>query len=523
MSPKKNILYNLYIETKIILNELVVHDSLKLEKSIKLTKLQEIDDLFVKVQQKLAREAVKKTESSTIIDSISFINDGDTVVTPNIDHDTLTLPQNTENEDEDLDTSVDFALLRKQVEEDYFERVSKIRSFYDFEVFQQYRELFKDYDFYNSYKNLLSELFVVDSLSSSEFVKKFTLKTSNYIPVINSFNIKYILYMEDFLFSWLLQSLFQKKFWKLKKIKFKKWKFKKKKLRKLYVLKKIRKFIRFKRFKQKNFFLFQKLNHYTVSFSKIPKNILVQKIPLTEKIINTYNVEFFYKLNKKAQLQNFSDDWSFFPSDYSYSKFSIYSRNYHQKPYLKLRRSRVLHWNLFYKKTIRKQRYKSFLNRFMKKYTNFSYDYTFIVNLFTKFCISWTRTSKLPSIAKLLILDKKDKIIKLPLFFNKVFNWRFLKKRNYILKKKIGRWSFLNFKRFKFPWLQRKKHSPKGVNHIQPNIQTFFQLGYLDKLTGYFMLNTELKKFTLPALETFKANSLIKLHMYRYKSNNKWI
>ncbi len=212
MSPKKNILYNLYIETKIILNELVVHDSLKLEKSIKLTKLQEIDDLFVKVQQKLAREAVKKTESSTIIDSISFINDGDTVVTPNIDHDTLTLPQNTENEDEDLDTSVDFALLRKQVEEDYFERVSKIRSFYDFEVFQQYRELFKDYDFYNSYKNLLSELFVVDSLSSSEFVKKFTLKTSNYIPVINSFNIKYILYMEDFLFSWLLQSLFQKKF-----------------------------------------------------------------------------------------------------------------------------------------------------------------------------------------------------------------------------------------------------------------------------------------------------------------------
>lgn len=68
-------------------------------------------------------------------------------------------------------------------------------------------------------------------------------------------------------------------------------------------------------------------------FSKLPKNILVQKIPLTEKVLTKYNVEFFYKLNKKVQVQNFRNDSRFTPVHPADNKFVVYSRNYHQKPY----------------------------------------------------------------------------------------------------------------------------------------------------------------------------------------------
>lgn len=537
MSTKKeNILYNPYVETKLILNSLVINHAVSIEENIRQKKLEEIDLLIIQEQERQAKEAEDKlkneskqslvnniTAEETTLSEPTSTNEGEFSLENNLNEKPLvdnTLETPLEGEACEI---INFDELRNNVELEFQSKLKKINSQFPFEVFGDYKESFENFNFYSEYLTILNEMIQPEDLFSCEFITKFFKPKKNYIPNFNSFNIKYILYMEDFLFSWFLQDLFQKKFRKFKKLKFKKWKFKKRKLRKLYALKKIRKFIRFKRFKKKHYIIFSKIMSLSFKFFKIPKNILVQKIPLTTKVLNNYNVEFFYKLNKKTKQSNIEESYNFSYGFEEESPLFIYSRNYHQKPYWKLRKSRILHWNLFYKKTIRKQRYGSFLKKFMKKYTKFSYDYTFLVNFFTKFNLSWTRTSKFPSQCKKLFFEKTKNIIKLPLFFNNFFNWRFLKRRNYILKKKIGRWSFLNFKRFKFPWLQRKKNTPKNVNHIQPSLHSFLYLGNLDKITGYLMLNSEIENFTLPVLDTFKSNYLIKLHMYRYKSNNKWI
>lgn len=552
-TKKKNILFNPYIETKVVLNSLAINHAISIEEHILREKLKEIDQLFNEFQEKLAQKEAEKLakeakileqESQIIQDNLTQenvhdetlseqitapltenITMGDTFENTTSSNDNSILTQENiqeQQKEEDLEP-IDFDGMRRDAEANFQTKVKKINSLFAFEVFSEYRDFFEDFNFYENYVNVLGELKETEDLFCTEFFKKFFILKKNYIPSFNSFNIQYIMYMEDFLFSWFLQEVFQKKFRKFKKIKFRKWKFKKRKLRKLYSLKKIRKFIRFKRFKRKNYFVLNKILIGSSKFFKIPKNILVQKIPLTHKVLNTYNVEFFYKLNKNTKKINLEDSNNFTWWTNEDCKFTIYSRNYHQKPYWKLRTSRIIHWKLFYKKTIRKQRYKGFLTKFMKKYTKFSYDYTFLVNFFTKFNISWTRTSKFPTLCKTLFFEKTKNIIKFPIFFNNFFKWRFLKKRNYILKKKIGRWSFLNFKRFKFPWLQRKKNTPKNVNHIQPSLHSFFYIGNLDRLTGCLLLNANLKNYTLPVLDTFKSNFLVKLHMYRYKSNSKWI
>lgn len=205
---------------------------------------------------------------------------------------------------------------------------------------------------------------------------------------------------------------------KFRKVRSKKFKMKRRKVRKLYVFRKLKKIILFRKLKKR---YFTRIAHNTL-FANLglrtgSKN-LIKRIPVSTRVIEATAVEFFYKLNKKFNHHLVED---FAPIDEEVTDFLIYLRNYHQKPYFKFRKARIAHWRLFFNKTLRQQRYKGFLRRFMKKYEQLSYTLNFLVNFFTKVKLSWSRCSKLESFFKLYIIEYTNSIVRIPLIFMNFF------------------------------------------------------------------------------------------------------
>lgn len=172
-----------------------------------------------------------------------------------------------------------------------------------------------------------------------------------------------------------------KTFEKFRKVKLKKFKMKRKKLRKLYVFRKLKKIVFFRKIKKKLFQVNSFNDQFELTSSKSSRNILVQRMPVSTRVIESTSVEFFYKLNKKKNKFLIED---FDITENNEPDLLIYLRNYHQKPYHKLRKARIAHWGLFFNKTLRKQRYGGFINRFVKKPNKLSYVLNYFVNVFTK-------------------------------------------------------------------------------------------------------------------------------------------
>lgn len=123
-------------------------------------------------------------------------------------------------------------------------------------------------------------------------------------------------------------------FHKLSKLKVRKWKLKKRKLRKIRSLRKIRRIAFFKKSKRK-FFLRKWGTSYFYSLKPKPlAKTIVRRIPLSDRVIDTANVEFFYKLNKDLTLEFEDYNNSLFDLiEEDEDDFLLYLRNYHQKPY----------------------------------------------------------------------------------------------------------------------------------------------------------------------------------------------
>lgn len=90
----------------------------------------------------------------------------------------------------------------------------------------------------------------------------------------------------------------------------------------------------FKKFKKLHFKNYTKTLTYQINNQYVGKNILIQKIPVSERLLSNYNLEFFYKLNKFTK-----EDLTFISNNYELNletesdEFLVYLRNYHQKPY----------------------------------------------------------------------------------------------------------------------------------------------------------------------------------------------
>lgn len=368
-------------------------------------------------------------------------------------------------------------------------------------VYESFFKLFKDYSSGDS---------LIDNKVSKNFV--FLTNILNKININSTIDPRLILFLERS-----GHSLF-KSFKKSKKVKFRKYRMKRRKVRKLYVFRKLKRIIIFRKIKKK----FYTQGGFNLSFlnrfKAISRETLTKRIPVSLRIVEAASVEFFYKLNKKKNWNLIED---FNQADSSNEDFLIYLRNYHQKPYHKFRKARIAHWSFFFNKTLRKQRYKGFISKYLKKYNKISYSLSFFMNFFTKMKFSWTRMDKLESFFKLYIVEYSNNIVRIPMIFANFFKWNLLKRRNFILRKKMGRWSYLNFRRATCPWLQRKKNTPKINKHIQPNFYQFNAISYWDFMTGFLYLSENLKSHAIPPVNQFKTNLLIKLHMYRYKANNK--
>ena len=328
--------------------------------------------------------------------------------------------------------------------------------------------------------------------------------------------VNFSLYNSFFKHTYLIISKFL-----FKKLKKRKWKYKKKKLNKIKILRKLRKSLIHKKFKKLrgNF-----LNLFTLK-SFLKKKLtnfspLINKIPLTQRVLNNSYLEFFYKFKKDIDLItfNFNSFINVKAYDLDSENFTIYLRNYHQKPYWKFRLARIIHWDFFFKKKkLKKQRYKSFLVKFLKNYKKYSSIYIYFINLFILNQISWTRIQKFTSFLKdLLVINLKGQVYLLPVSFLRLVNWKKQKKKSFKIRKKIGKWSYLNFRKFQQPWLQKKKNFPKIVKHLKPNISILYKTSQYDPGTGALILFNKLNDYDLTFSELLKVNYLTKLHGYRY-------
>lgn len=507
MSQKKHILHNFYIESKtiprfLLLNEIIQFEEYNLH--AELERLQAIWDKFL-AQEELIKQSEPKDED---LSEEEF-------------REKVFKEHNINPEDIITQEYINSLPAKEDIAKEFKVKINNIITNHNLDIYVLYANLARKLEQNPARYSILTTVLFKNSLvwylhnTNAAFSGLNILSNFNSLSVIPYLRIDMRLFLVKLLtYSLKIVDIAKKK-------KFKKWKLKKKKFRKLYILKKFKKFIIAKRFKTKHFKLSSRYRAFLMKYYQFNRKVLVQRIPISANLFSSYNTEFYYKLNKYTteNLLIAKKKKNYFNIKKK-KKLLIYLRNYHQQPYWKLRKARIAHWSLFYNKTIRKQRYKQFINKFIKNYNKLSYSYIFFVNFFTKFNLSWTHTSKLERFVKLSLISKDNNILKLPIFFNSLFNWKFLKKKNYFWKKKIGRWSYLNFKRATQPWLQRKKNAPKQIKHIKPKFFFLRTSSYWDMMTGYLYLLPQSYKFLFPVLDDFKVNLLVKLHMYRYKSNN---
>jgi hypothetical protein len=156
----------------------------------------------------------------------------------------------------------------------------------------------------------------------------------------------------------------------------------------------------------------------------------------------------------------------------------------------------------------------------MKNYKRYSNFYVYLLAFYSKLHLSQYRLQKISSFLKEFSIVKfTDNLIMIPIFFQRKINWNFFKNKSKRLYNRLSRWSYLNFKRYSFPWLQRKKNFPKLTKHLQPNFLIFKKITQFDPMTGYLIILKEITQFSISFDQIFKTNYLLKLHNYRYKAN----
>jgi hypothetical protein len=121
-----------------------------------------------------------------------------------------------------------------------------------------------------------------------------------------------------------------------KKLKKRVGKYRTKRINKITFLRKLRRLLIHRKLSSKtvNFLKFKLTAHFLKKTSK--KNTpLVNKVPLTQRVLNNSYLEFFYKFKKeKSYIPDEVDSYlniKYFEPDYE--NFTIYLRNYHQKPF----------------------------------------------------------------------------------------------------------------------------------------------------------------------------------------------
>ncbi len=198
-------------------------------------------------------------------------------------------------------------------------------------------------------------------------------------------------------------------------------------------------------------------------------------------------------------------------------KVYTYFFNFRNKKLKTFGNARVVHWNFFLNKTIKKRRYKNFLEYFLKnqnKYMFQMFDYfTFKFKLSYIFWLNFT--------TYLFYFYKKKlnckQIYQFPVDtdFWQILNFFQLKKKK--INSQITRWIVKKEKIRKTFWMQQKKNFPKFLkkktfwnNQIKSNIQ-------YDFITNYFAILKNVS-FSSNSQQVIFKNKLLKLNGYRYKA-----
>ncbi len=316
----------------------------------------------------------------------------------------------------------------------------------------------------------------------------------------------------------LFNSLIYKKYkkrWK-KRIAWK-WKFRKKR----------KKFKRIKTKTKNNKLFMYNFFHKNIKSLSNKLEILSCSTLTLRGITNSY-LKLFYKdnknyyrmlfLKKKKYIYSLAYSNAFF--NFKEDAFKIYLRNYYRKPYWKLRRSRILHWNFFSTKTLRKRRYKGFIEHFLKKSSPKFVIITQLLSIFCRLKFSFIGFYKAASLLNKVWLFTNNIIFMLPKIIKRQKQWIIVKRKNLKFWKKAKKWSFLRQKRFNYPWLTHKRTFPKFLKKkLFKNEMFNFSRLFYDTFSRSFTLCRFYLNFYHSQYFMFEDKPLLlKLHMFRYRS-----
>lgn len=354
MSTKNNIFFNTYLDSRVFFNAIIFAEVKQLEEqnmANEIEALRELLRLRAEEEARLLAEANKQTEAnSDASDVLTVVNLVPDVVVE--DSNTSQVDVGVRGEDDaateitqETGLPAEELPTEDSIRSKYFIKIKGLMSTNVNLIYNSYEGLFSGFDFEGKMRTLVEdsesheELFEDRAVNTNFLIKNFS-KFYNFSPTDNS-----SVFPNLFLFFWRLRLSNSRIFEKTTKFKINKLKLKKKKkLRKIYIIKKMKKTTFFRKIRRKFFANFHTTLALSIKFSTTNSNILVRRMPVSQRVIETTNVEFFYKLNKYTKVDLTTGNFDYFDESFDDSDdFLIYLRNYHQKPYLKLRKARIAH------------------------------------------------------------------------------------------------------------------------------------------------------------------------------------
>jgi hypothetical protein len=168
------------------------------------------------------------------------------------------------------------------------------------------------------YSVYLTEYYIPNILSIINFYNKLLI---NY----NLFKFNHI---KNYYLCWLLNNRVSFIIFKKKK------NYRKRVFKKIKFLRFYKKLITHRKYRVKSIFYNLSTYSSTIIRKKILENILINKTPLSQKLLNTSFLEFFYKYNKNKHQHIPKNQYFGTLDNYKGNNyFTIFLRNYHQKPY----------------------------------------------------------------------------------------------------------------------------------------------------------------------------------------------
>lgn len=271
--------------------------------------------------------------------------------------------------------------------------------------------------------------------------------------------------------------------------------------------------------------------HLTDTSNSIIKNYslpLNKRIFLKQKLINTNLINYYFNAYKKYTNIKYTLKLSLSEKKLKLkrNKTRIIFLNISDPLLGKLRETRKLHWKLFKTGKLNERRYSKFLIKMVyNKFINFNQN-IFILLIFQLFgrLFSWHhitlifdyRLYTINGLPSSDLLIKKGDIFEstISFYYKLIQKWFLLSNKKYL--NRVKRWSFINYCRYKNPFLKKRKKLPKILKKLPLSIKSAKNWWLIDYSIHCAILNQDSSQFNTASSLNITNSTVVKLYNWRY-------